>query len=143
MSTAELSLTPHHVGISVPNLDAAIAWYGDMLGFRLERQMEVAQIPARIAWLCREQFRIELFEVEAAVVLPEDRRVPNRDLKTHGTKHLAFAVQNVDMFINDLKTRGADIAMHTHIHDEPMAFIRDNAGTLIEIVQVSSFEKSI
>ena len=34
-------LTPHHVGISIPDLDAAIAWYGAMLGFTVERQMEI------------------------------------------------------------------------------------------------------
>ena len=137
----EFALTPHHVGISVPNLDAAIAWYGEMLGFGVERRMEVAQIPARIAWLRRDDFRLELFEVADAAALPEDRRIPNRDLKTHGTKHLALAVSDVDAFVAELKMRGADIAMHTRIHGEPMAFIRDNAGTLIELVQVSSFPK--
>ncbi|MCW1966764.1 MAG: VOC family protein [Anaerolineae bacterium] len=141
MGEQAFSLTPHHVGISVPDLDSAIAWYGEVLGFGLERQMEVAQIPARIAWLRRDGFRIELFEVGGAAALPEDRRVPNRDLKTHGTKHVAFAVADVDAFVADLRVRGVDIAMHTRIHGEPMAFIRDNAGTLIEIVQVSSFEK--
>lgn len=136
-------LAPHHVGISVPNLDAAIAWYGDILEFKLERQMEVVQIPARIAWLRRDDFRIELFEVGGASALPEERRVPNRDLKTHGTKHVAFAVNDVDAFVAEMKTKNVDIAMHTRIHGEPMAFIRDNAGTLIEIVQVSSFEKDV
>lgn len=62
-------------------------------------------------------------------------------MKTHGTKHLAFAVPDVDAFVADLKAKGADIAMHTRIHGEPMAFIRDNAGTLIEVVQESSFEE--
>ncbi len=138
---SEFALTPHHVGISIPNLDEAISWYSEMLGFVVERRMEVAQIPARIAWLRRDDFRLELFEVADAAALPDDRRVPNRDLKTHGTKHLAFAVQDVDAFVAELKTRGADIAMHTRIHGEPMAFIRDNAGTLIELVQESFFPK--
>lgn len=112
-----------------------------MLGFALERKMEVAQIPARIAWLRRGHFRLELFEVTDAATLPDDRRVPNRDLKTRGTKHLAFAVTDVDAFVAELKSKGADIAMHARIHGEPMAFIRDNAGTLIEVVQESSFPK--
>ncbi len=74
-----------------------------------------------------------------AAPLPEERRAPNTDLKTRGTKHLAFSVVDVDAFIEDLKTRGVDIAMQARIHGQPMAFIRDNAGTLIEIVQQSSF----
>ena len=27
----------HHVGISVPDIAASIAWYGDVLGFALEQ----------------------------------------------------------------------------------------------------------
>lgn len=134
-----MNLTPHHVGISVPDLEAAIVWYGDVLGFVVETRMEVAQIPARIAWLRRDGFRIELFEVGGAAPLPAERRMPNSDLKTHGTKHLAFSVPDLDAFVDELKTRAVDIAMHTRIHGQPMAFIRDNAGTLIEIVQASSF----
>ena len=134
------SLAPHHIGISVPDLDAAIRWYGDMLGFALERSMIVIQIPARIAWLRRGGFRIELFEVAGAAPLPQDRLAPNHDLKTHGTKHIAFSVDDVDGCVAGLKTKGVDVVMHTRIHGEPMAFIRDNAGTLIELVQASSFE---
>ncbi len=141
IASTDNPLMPHHVGISVPDLEAAIAWYGTMLGFTCERRMEVAQIPAHIAWLRRGSFRIELFEVAEAATLPEDRRVPNRDLRTHGTKHVAFAVPDVDAFVTELRARGADIAMHTRIHNEPMAFIRDNAGTLLELVQESSFPK--
>lgn len=71
-----MEFKPHHVGISIPNLETAIAWYGAMLGFTLERKMEVAQIPARIAWLRRGNFRLELFEVAGASPLPDDRRAP-------------------------------------------------------------------
>jgi len=134
-----MALTPHHIGISIPDLAAAIAWYSEMFGFTVERQMEIAAIPARIAWLRRGTFRIELFEVADAAVLPADRHLPNLDLKTHGTKHIAFAVPDVDAVVAELKARGADIAIHTRIHGEPMAFLRDNAGTLIELVQESSF----
>jgi catechol 2,3-dioxygenase-like lactoylglutathione lyase family enzyme len=32
--------TFHHGGVSVPDLDAAIAWYGNVLGFELERRFD-------------------------------------------------------------------------------------------------------
>ena len=32
-------LIPHHCGISVPDLDASIAWYRDMLGFSVEKRL--------------------------------------------------------------------------------------------------------
>lgn len=131
----------HHVGISVPDLDAAIAWYETMLGFHVEQQLTVDAIPARIAFVRRENFRIEIFEVGGAAPLPDDRRYPNRDLKTHGTKHFAFVVDDVDATVEELKQRGADVAMRVHIHGNPTAFIRDVAGNLIEFVQTSAFPK--
>ncbi len=134
-----IDLQPHHLGLSVPNLEASIAWYEKMLDFKLETQLTVAAIPARIAFLKRGNFRIELFEVEGAAALPEDRRVPNLDLRTHGTKHLAFAVPDVDAAVLEFSARGADIAMHIRVHGKPTAFIRDNAGNLLEFVQTSDF----
>jgi methylmalonyl-CoA/ethylmalonyl-CoA epimerase len=130
----------HHVGISVPDLDAAIAWYENVLGFRLEQELTVDAIPARIAFVRRENFRIEIFEVGGAAPLPDDRRYPNRDLKTHGTKHFAFVVDDVDATVQELQTRGAEVAMHARIHGNPTAFIRDVAGNLIEFVQTSAFQ---
>jgi methylmalonyl-CoA/ethylmalonyl-CoA epimerase len=134
-----IDLTPHHLGLSVPNLEASIAWYENMLDFKLETHLSVAAIPARIAFLKRGDFRIELFEVEGATTLPEDRRVPNLDLRTHGTKHLAFSVPDVDAAVLEFEALGADVAMHIRVHGKPTAFIRDNAGNLLEFVQTSDF----
>jgi methylmalonyl-CoA/ethylmalonyl-CoA epimerase len=135
----QIELRPHHLGLSVPDLEASIAWYEHVLEFKLENQLRVDAIPARIAFLKRDGFRIELFEVTNASSLPEDRRIPNLDLKTHGTKHLAFCVPDVDATVLELQSRGADIAMHIRVHGKPTAFIRDNSGNLLEFVQTSDF----
>lgn len=135
-----IELRAHHLGLSVPDLEASIGWYESVLGFRLEHRMTVDSIPARIAFLKRDDFRIELFEVEGAASLPDDRRIPNLDLRTHGTKHLAFAVEDVDALVQELSARGADVAMHIRVHGKPTAFIRDNAGNLLEFVQAFDFE---
>jgi methylmalonyl-CoA/ethylmalonyl-CoA epimerase len=134
-----IELRPHHLGLSVPDLEASIAWYETVLEFKLETKLRVEAIPANIAFLVRDGFRIELFEVPNAAPLPEDRRIPNLDLRTHGTKHLSFAVSNVDAAVLELQARGADIAMHIWVHGKPTAFIRDNAGNLLEFVQTSDF----
>lgn len=135
-----LALQPHHVGISVPDLEAAIAWYSEMLDFSLDQQFVIEAIPARIAFLKRDNFRIELFEVADSQPLPDDRRYPNCDLRTHGTKHLAFAVPDVDAAVAALRQRGVDIALELTVLGKPTAFIRDNAGTLIELVRASDFQ---
>jgi methylmalonyl-CoA/ethylmalonyl-CoA epimerase len=128
-------LVPDHIGISVPDLDASIAWYAAMFGFELEMRQHLPMIPAHIAFLRRGPFRIELFEVEGAAALPAERREPNLDLRTHGNKHMCYRVADVPSTVGALRERGADIVFEKTINGTPMAFIRDNAGNLIELIQ--------
>ncbi|MFT4192336.1 MAG: VOC family protein [Comamonas sp.] len=131
-----LALRPHHFGISVPDLDAAVDWYGRMLGFRPERRLHIDKIPADIAFLRRDDgFRVEIFEVAGAQPLPEDRRQPNLDLRTHGHKHICFEVDDVPATIAALRAAGADIALELVVNGNPTAFVRDCAGNLIEFLQ--------
>lgn len=135
MSEPRSPLKFHHGGISVPDLDASIDWFDRVLGFRVEKRMEIAAIPARVAMLRRDELRIELFEVTGATSLPPERRQPNTDPHTHGNKHVAFAVPDVDALVQELRDKGADIALVGHLTFGSFAFIRDNAGNLIEFVQ--------
>ena len=129
------ALRPHHFGISVPDLDAAVRWYGRMLGFDLEEQLFIEKIPARIAFVKRGDFRVEIFEVDGAAPLPQDRRVPNLDLRTHGNKHMCFEVPDVPAAVAALRSAGADIAFELTVDGNPTAFVRDCAGNLIEFLQ--------
>ncbi len=90
---AEVLLKPLHAGISVPDIDTSITWYRQMLGFRLVSDKYFEQLPARIAFLELGDFSIELFQVQGAAPLPDDRRVPNLDIRTHGIKHVAYIVE--------------------------------------------------
>ena len=128
-------LRPHHFGVSVPDLDAAIDWYGRMLGFALESQMTIEKIPARIAFVRRDGYRIELFEVPGAAPLPDERRMPNMDLRTHGNKHMCFEVPDVPRAVAALRAQGADIAFELVVDGNPTAFVRDACGNLIELLQ--------
>src|SRR5208283_6119419 len=74
----------HHAGVSVPDLESAIEWYKAMLGFDLERRDTLPHAQANVAFLRRDDLRIELFEVTGAAPLPQDRRSPDQDLRTHG-----------------------------------------------------------
>jgi len=119
----------------VPDLEASIEWFARVLDFEVESRLDIAAIPARVAMLRRDDLRIELFEVPGAAPLPPGRRQPNTDPHTHGNKHVAFAVPNVDQAVEELRTRGADIALVGHFEFGSFVFIRDNAGNLIEFVQ--------
>lgn len=132
----ELMVKPLHVGISVPDVSASIVWYTEMLGFRLVSDRYFEKLPARIAFMEQGDFSIELFEVEGAKPLPEDRRVPNLDIRTHGTKHVAYAVKDLETLMDTLKSKGVDVAMDFFLMEgDLVAFIRDNAGNLIELIQ--------
>lgn len=125
----------HHGGVSVPDLDAAIAWYGAMLGFDVECRFEVAAAGAKAVMVRKGDLRFELFEVEGAAPLPAERRVPTTDLKTHGNKHVAFSVADLEAHLSDMRRRGADIALVVRENLGSAFFIRDCAGNLIEFVQ--------
>ena len=69
--------------------------------------------------------------------LPEDRRVPNRDLLTHGNKHMSFGVPDGKKAKAELEAMGVEIAMVAEVDDTYGVFIRDNTGNLIEIFEES------
>ena len=130
-----IELKHHHGGVSVPNLDESIRWYQQVLDFEVEKIFDIPQIPARVAMLRRGELRMELFEVPGAAAMSADRRIPDRDVHTHGNKHIAFAIQDVDPVEQELRRRGADIVWVGRFKHGSNIFIRDNAGNLIELVQ--------
>jgi methylmalonyl-CoA/ethylmalonyl-CoA epimerase len=88
-----------------------------------------------VSFLERGKFSVELFEREGSEPLPEDRRMPNLDICTHGTKHIAYVVKDLNKSIAKLKSQNADIAMDIfHMQGSLVASIRDNAGNLIELI---------
>jgi methylmalonyl-CoA/ethylmalonyl-CoA epimerase len=126
----------HHVGVSVPDLEASIAWYGHVLGFTLVRRLRIESIPANVAILRHGAMHIELFQADSAQALPPERREPDSDVRTHGNKHVAFGVADVDAFAQELHRRGADVVWVKHFpHGGANIFIRDNAGNLIEFLE--------
>lgn len=127
--------TFHHGGVSVPSLNAAIDWYGRVLGFTLEKRFSIAAARAQAAMLRKGALRFELFEVEGAAPLPEERRHPPSDLKTHGNKHVAFRVADLEDFLVEMAAKQADIAFVVREAFGKGCFLRDCAGNLIEFVE--------
>jgi catechol 2,3-dioxygenase-like lactoylglutathione lyase family enzyme len=126
--------TFHHGGISVPSLNDAINWYSRILGFELEKRFRIEPAKANAAMIRKGPLRMELFEVEGAAPLPEDRRMPNADIGTHGNKHVAFRVDDLDAFIAEMEGKGVEIALVVRAEFGTGCFIRDCAGNLIEFV---------
>jgi catechol 2,3-dioxygenase-like lactoylglutathione lyase family enzyme len=138
---AAARLRPDHAGISVADLEASIAWYGDMLGFAVDRVVDVPGDAGRVALVRKEGFILELFCVPGAAPLPDERRHPATDLRTHGIKHVAYAVPNIGALMEELKGKGVDVVWDVVEHDNTLcAFVRDNSGNLVEFVERHPFE---
>ena len=143
----------HHVAVSVPDLERAIEWYHAILSFEVEHRFEVSAIPARAAFVRRGTLRIELWEAGGGATVPPQRREPNSDLLTGGTKHVAFRVTDLQGCLVRLRAQGVDIAAVQRHPTEPMqveedpadatrgpafaAFIRDPGGTLVELLDTA------
>ncbi|MBN9143301.1 MULTISPECIES: VOC family protein [unclassified Novosphingobium] len=127
--------TFHHGGVSVPSLQEAIDWYGRVLGFEVEKRFYIEAAKSHTAMLCKGPLRFEIFEVEGAAPLPEDRRHPPADLRTHGNKHVAFRVEDLEKFLSEMEQKQVDIAFVVRENFGKGCFIRDCAGNLIEFVE--------
>jgi catechol 2,3-dioxygenase-like lactoylglutathione lyase family enzyme len=125
----------HHGGVSVPSLEDAIAWYGRVLGFEVEKRFRIEPAKADAAMIRKGPLRFELFEVTGAAPLPEDRRMPIPDLKTHGNKHVAFQIADLEGFLTEMTSKDVDIAFVVREDFGRGCFIRDCAGNLIEFVE--------
>ena len=125
----------HHGGVSIPDLEEAVAWYERVLGFTLEKRFWIEAARSHTAMIRKGPLRMELFQVEGAQPLPEDRRHPPRDVQTHGNKHVAFRVGNIDEFLAEMRDKGVDIAFVVKEEFGSGCFIRDCAGNLIEFVE--------
>ena len=143
-SAVSFTITPHHIGISVPNAEESAAWYKKMLGFEVVARMgEDGVNKMKVVHISRGDAYIELFEVEGAKPLPDYRRDPSTDFTVHGLKHFAFTVTDAMAAFKELREKGAEIAMEPR--DLPgiiFGFVRDNAGNCFEILQYKTPPKA-
>jgi methylmalonyl-CoA/ethylmalonyl-CoA epimerase len=137
MTDGRPQVRPHHVGVSVADLEASIVWYEKYLGFALEAVIGIPEDNGRVAMLVNEGgFRVELFELPDAAPLPDERRHPAADLRTHGVKHVAYTVDGLEAWQDRLRDLGADIVWDLRIHEDvKVIFLRDNTGNLVELVE--------
>ena len=127
---------PLHVGISVYSMEESLAWYGEVLGFRpVKDDGYVPPLDARICFVERDGFQLELFEYSMPKPLPEASRFPDTDIRTVGTKHLALAVVGLEELKKELAEKGVGIVHETRMHGDHVVFIRDCNGILIELIE--------
>jgi metallo-beta-lactamase class B len=126
----------NHVALSVPNIAESIAWYEKMLGFKGTVRPGQPGARQQVADLRRGNITIELFQLTDAAPLPESRKSPSEDFRTHGVKHFGFEVKNLPAVLAELKAKGVKMAFELRVTPtEDFAFISDNAGNAIELIE--------
>ena len=135
-----------HIGICVADLERALRFYRDLLGFTYEHELEVAGEPSdtllrlrgvelKAVYLTRDGVRIELLRF-AQPPAPAPRA---RALHEHGLTHLSFRVADLDATLAALRAAGERVLEETVIRfpefGAAACFIVDPDGQLIELVQ--------
>lgn len=151
----------HHTGFSVNDIERAISFYGEVFGLEVEDRKYIAPIDTHLAFLRRDNFRMEFFQKAGSTPVPPHRKAPNTDLAEQGTKHPCFAVDDAqsalellhardDVTIIGIIRRPGDPMVNEDdpvLHDnDPRAraaafFFRDPCDLIVEIVTKSSFPK--
>ena len=125
----------HHVGLAVPDLDAAVATYRDLFGGELEHRAHVEDQGVEAAAVRVGDSRVELVEP-----LGEDTPV-GRFLARRGPgmHHIAYRVDDVRAELARLGATGVhliDTEPHTGLFGLQVAFVHPDAvhGVLTEFV---------
>jgi methylmalonyl-CoA/ethylmalonyl-CoA epimerase len=121
-----------HVGISVGNMDEAIRWWGDLLGFQLvSRDTYDFMDNMEIAFLRLDEFEIELFCSPKARRLDADYDADNTVI---GTKHVAFEVDDMDEMLARIEALNVHINFQTVMEGDRVCFVADPWGTPVELI---------
>ena len=126
---------PLHVGISVTDMEVSLKWYEENLGFVKTKDDYVPPLGARICFVEKDGFELELFQYDSPKPIPEERKTPNSDLQTVGTKHIAFLTDDMKALKEGFVTNNVDIAHEVTMEGNAVMFVRDPDGVLIEFIQ--------
>jgi len=123
-----------HVGMTVSNMDRAVAFYCELLGLKLHLRKKTDD-GAELAFLDAGGGMLEIIApingARRAVDVPDD---------TAGLRHLTFLYEDVDRTFARLEMAGVDVKERPRVAYNPevlqkVAFVRDPDGIIIELAQ--------
>jgi catechol 2,3-dioxygenase-like lactoylglutathione lyase family enzyme len=135
-------LDAHHYGITVADLDRAVAFYRDVLeldlldrfsvgGEAFEAAVGVDGATGSFAHFDAGGTRVELVEYD-----PEGESVPDGRVHRPGATHLGLAVDDLDAFYAGLPDDVATLSRpRTTESGTRILFVRDPEGNLVELLE--------
>lgn len=137
MSDQQSSVRFDHVGLSVPDLEAAIAWYCDVLALTAAPPFTVAGTNLRGVMLAHASgYRIELLCRDDSAPGPQPSSAYDA-AGTQGWGHICLSVDDVDAEFARLVAEGATVRMAPSPAPRPgatVSFVADPWGNLIEVI---------
>lgn len=129
----------NHVAIAVPDLDAGVATYANVLGAKVSDRQELPEHGVTVVFVELPNTKIELLEVlgENSPIAPFLERNP-----AGGIHHLCYEVDDIIAARDRLVSEGARVLgggePKTGAHGKPVLFLhpKDFCGTLTELEQV-------
>ena len=125
----------NNVALAVSDLERAVAWYGDVLGFTLAERGRFDAVGADYAMIGGAGLRIELVCHTGGDFTPVDRTVPPHHLDMLGWKALVLEIDDLPAATARFAERGAEMVwadMRISV-DRRGTMLRDPDGNLIHI----------
>ena len=138
----------NHVGLSVRDLDRAIAFYRDMLGLEqltpafpfegpmFSQVMGVEDAKGRMCVMRKASLQLELFEFAHPAPAPKDE---NHSVADHGLTHFGIDVEDIDAVHARLAAAG--VRFHCPVQTFPSGmratYGRDMDGNVFELLEMT------
>ncbi|MDI3422106.1 VOC family protein [Streptomyces luteolus] len=130
----------HHVGVSVADLDASLAWYEKVFGFRRGYSFEEPGRGLRGAFaLGADGVRIEMLERDDSVP-GSGETDPFRASGVHGYHHICLEVDDLDATYAQCVSLGAADIWEPHVSPNPnmrVGYVADLDGNFIELLELT------
>jgi len=126
-----------HIALSVSDIDKSISFYCKNFALKCTEKFHIESVGLKIAIIKNNKVSLELFEFKKYRVLPKYRKSLDSDLRTIGTKHVAFGLKDIRGAYNRLKRAKVKFATGIRVFENGSKyfFIKDHDGILIEIME--------
>jgi len=140
-----MEATVHHLAMAVPDMDKALGFYRDLLGFTVDWDMDhrsgeplsrvvgLEAADARVVMLKGHGLRLELFHYYH----PRGRDPGPRRQCDFGLTHFALQVKDVDQVYRRLSAAGVEFNCPPQVlrPGAKATYLRDPEGVTIELIQ--------
>ena len=134
----------HHAAVAVPDIEAALRFYGEVLGFEvcseatlppgfapLSRAFGIDDASCRVRMLHKGNSFLELFEFDTAL-----EAEPDRPVNRLGITHFAFSTDDAEADYQSLEAAGVEFnAPLFGAAPSRFAYGRDPFGNVIELLE--------